>query len=209
MASARRKPMTSRLALIALVVAAAAAAGVAQAAPLVVQLLGADGKPAPDAAVGALLRGARSTTGAASAQISQKERQFQPSITLIQTGTAVHFPNFDTVRHHVFSFSPIKRFELALYAGTPAAPVVFDKPGVAALGCNIHDRMAAWVVVMDTPLLARSDAAGLVTFDLPAGEHRLLAWRAGWPENEPFAELAVVQTAAGQRLSWTLAPRPR
>jgi hypothetical protein len=65
------------------------------------------------------------------------------------------------------------------------------------------------VVVMDTPLLARSDAAGLVTFDLPPGEHRLMAWRPGWPENEPFAELSVVQTATGQRLSWTLTPRTR
>ena len=119
----------------------------------------------------------------------------------------MHFPNFDTVRHHIYSFAPIKRFEIKLYAGTPSAPVVFDKPGVAALGCNIHDRMAAWVVVMDTPLLARSDAAGLVSFDLPPGEHRLLAWRPGWPENEPFAELALVQTAGGQRLSWKLAPK--
>ena len=188
---------------------AAAAAAAAAAAPLVVQLVGSDGQPVSDAVVGVLLRGAHSVTTTASSQIAQRERQFLPQITTIQTGTAVHFPNFDTVRHHVYSFSPIKRFELKLYAGTPAAPVVFDKAGVAVLGCNIHDRMASWVVVMDTPLLARSDAAGLVSFELPAGEHRLLAWRAGWPDGEPFAELAVTQAAAGQRVSWTLAPRGR
>ena len=61
------------------------------------------------------------------------------------------FPNFDTVRHHVYSFSPAKTFELKLYAGVPNTPVVFDKPGIAVLGCNIHDNMAAWVVVADTP----------------------------------------------------------
>lgn len=206
---ARCKPVTFLLASIFLVAAVAAGVSVAQAAPLVVQLLGADGQPVTGAVVGALVRGAHATTSTASAQVAQKERQFQPVVTAIQTGTAVHFPNLDTVRHHVFSFSPIKRFELKLYAGTPAAPVVFDKAGVAVLGCNIHDRMAAWVVVMDTPLLTRSDAAGQVSFDLPAGEHRLQAWRPGWPENEPFAELGVTQTAGGQRLSWTLAPRAR
>ena len=199
--------MTVRLASLVLAAAVAAGMSAAQAAPLVVQLLGVDGKPVPGTVVGALVRGAHATTCAASAQIVQKERQFQPTVTAIQTGTAVHFPNLDTVRHHVYSFSPIKRFELALYAGTPAAPVTFDKAGVAVLGCNIHDRMVAWVVVMDTPLLARSDAAGQVTFDLPVGEHRLQAWRPGWPENEPFAELGVVQPAGGQRLSWKLAPR--
>jgi len=148
-----------------------------QAAPLVVQLLGADGKPVSDAAVGALVRGAHSSTATASAQISQKERQFQPSITLIQTGTAVHFPNFDTVRHHVYSFSPVKTFELKLYAGVPNTAVVFDKPGIAVLGCNIHDQMAAWVVVLDTPHYARSSAAGKAQIDgVSPGSYRLRAW---------------------------------
>ncbi len=193
----------------ALACATVLASGAAVAAPLVIQLVGADGKPVPDAVVGALLRGARSVTTTATSQIAQRERQFQPQITAIQTGTAVNFPNFDTVRHHVYSFSAIKRFELKLYAGTPAAPVVFDKAGVAVMGCNIHDRMAAWIVVMDTPLLAHSDASGQAVFELPAGEHRLLAWRPGWPDGEPFAELAVTQPAAGQRVAWTLAPRGR
>ena len=73
----------------------------------------------------------------------------EPAILLIvQTGTAVNFPNFDTVRHHVYSFSPIKVIDIKLYSGTPTEPVVFDKPGVAALGCNIHDRMSAYVEAM-------------------------------------------------------------
>ena len=86
-------------------------------------------------------------------QIAQAKRQFSPRVTVVTVGTPVTFPNFDTVRHHVYSFSPVKTFELKLYAGVPNAPVVFDKPGIAVLGCNIHDQMAAWVVVVDTPLL--------------------------------------------------------
>jgi hypothetical protein len=66
-------------------------------------------------------------------------------------GTSVHFPNRDSVRHHVYSFTPAKKYELKLYTGTPANPVVFDRAGVVPLGCNIHDRMSAHIVVVDTP----------------------------------------------------------
>jgi hypothetical protein len=107
-----------------------------------------------------------------------------PSVIAIQTGTAVHFPNFDTVRHHVYSFSPTKVFEIKLYAGTPAAPVVFDKAGTGVLGCNIHDRMAAFVHVVNTPYFAKTNAAGVATLDVPPGEHTLQAWHPGLPEGQ-------------------------
>jgi hypothetical protein len=110
--------------------------------------------------------------------MTQRARQFEPHVLVVQTGTAVSFPNFDTVRHHVYSFSAAKTFDIKLYAGTPANPVVFDSAGVATLGCNIHDRMSAHVVVVDTPLFAKSDAAGTVTFDVPVGQHVLLFWHA-------------------------------
>jgi plastocyanin len=116
----------------------------------------------------------------AGVQVSQAQRQFNPRVTVVTVGTAVTFPNFDTVRHHVYSFSPAKTFELKLYAGTPAAPVVFDKPGIAVLGCNIHDRMAAWIVVSDTPLYASSGTNGQAQIDeVPAGSYRLLLWHPG------------------------------
>jgi plastocyanin len=178
-------------------------------APLMVEVRDDQGRPVTDAVVGVLLRGIRtSASPTASASIVQRQRQFQPPITAVQTGTSVQFPNFDTVRHHVFSFSPTKRFELKLYAGTPAAPVVFDKAGVAVLGCNIHDLMAAWVVVMDTPVIGKTDAAGLVSLDVPSGEHRLLAWRHSWGEVEAFAERSMQMPASGIRTTWTLGGRP-
>ena len=88
------------------------------------------------------------------AVLDQKNRMFVPHVLPIQTGTAVTFPNSDNVRHQVYSFSPAKKFQLPLYAGTPAAPVVFDKPGVVTVGCNIHDQMSAYIVVVDTPYFA-------------------------------------------------------
>ena len=125
----------------------------------------------------------------ADVEISQAKRQFSPRVTLITTGTRATFPNFDTVRHHVYSFSPTKTFELKLYAGVPGVPVVFDKPGVAVLGCNIHDTMAAWVVVADTPWFARSAANGHARIDaVPPGNYRLRLWHPGLaPGSEPAA----------------------
>jgi len=153
------------------------AAQSAHAAPWAVRLRTASGAPLADAVVAVELNGqpAKPATQA-TAQMEQRKREFQPHVLVVQTGTAVSFPNFDTVRHHVYSFSPTKTFDIRLYAGTPAQPVVFDRPGVATLGCNIHDRMSAHVVVVDTPLFGKSDAQGWLRLDLPPGQHRLLLW---------------------------------
>ena len=119
-------------------------------------------------------------------EIAQSHRQFSPRVTVVTVGTSVSFPNLDTVRHHVYSFSPVKSFELKLYAGVPATPVVFDKPGIATLGCNIHDAMVAWVVVVDTPLFARSGAGGKAEIDaVPAGDYELRVWHSELPESSP------------------------
>ncbi len=172
-----------RLACLILVAAPFAA----RAGALVVSVTDAAGKPLPDAVV--LLEpvaGKAPVKPLPDAEISQAKRQFSPRVTVITVGTRVSFPNFDTVRHHVYSFSAAKTFELKLYAGVPATPIVFDKPGVAVLGCNIHDRMAAWVVVADTPWYARSGndgSAGIA--DAPAGAYRLSAWHPALPANTP------------------------
>lgn len=167
--------MLPRPLLLALLVTPLAAAAV----PVTLQLRAPSGQPVAGAAVAVELRGRGSRTSSAKAEIGQRDKQFTPQLLVVQTGTAVNFPNFDTVRHHVYSFSPIKVIDIKLYSGTPAEPVVFDKPGVATLGCNIHDRMSAHVVVVDTPLFAITDSQGKATFDLPPGMHTVKAWHAG------------------------------
>jgi len=149
----------------------------AHAVPWLVRVRSAAGVPVAGVVVAVQIHGqATKASVSTTAQMAQRARQFQPQVLVVQTGTAVSFPNFDTVRHHVYSFSPTKTFDIKLYSGTPARPEVFDKPGVATLGCNIHDRMSAHIVVVDTPLFAKSDAAGWVRMDLPPGQHRLLYW---------------------------------
>jgi plastocyanin len=175
-----------------------AAVGVAPAATLNVNVSDAEGKPLLDAV--ALLEpatGKAPVKPMADVEISQARRQFAPRVTLVTVGTKITFPNFDTVRHHVYSFSATKTFELKLYAGVPNAPVTFDKPGVAVLGCNIHDAMAAWVVVADTPWFARSAADGRARIEgVPAGNYRLRLWHAALgPGVEPAAVLITIGAA--------------
>lgn len=143
-----------------------------------VQVVTLDGEPVDGAVVFLESAAAKaSLTVAENRMIVQRDKMFSPQITIIPTGTAINFPNEDTVRHHVYSFSAAKQFEIKLYIGTPAEPVVFDKSGVAVLGCNIHDHMIAWVLVLDTPYYASTDSSGWVTLpQIPADTYSMRVW---------------------------------
>ncbi len=182
-------PRPRRFGLLAALCALAGSAVPAipsQAVPLTVIVNDENGRPLSNAVVSIQVQGAAARAAASTrAELAQRGKRFVPSVLVVQTGTAVQFPNFDTVRHHVYSFSPTKTFELKLYAGTPTAPVVFDKAGTAVLGCNIHDQMAAHVRVVDTPYFATTDASGRAQIDLPPGEHTLSTWHPGLPAERP------------------------
>ncbi len=181
------------MAITGLLTAPAALAG-----PLEVRVLDAAGRPLAGAVVFLQSPQAQAAVRpAAGVEIAQADKRFVPEVSVVPVGTAVHFPNRDTVRHHVYSFSAAKKFEIKLYVGTPAAPVVFDQPGVAVLGCNIHDQMAAWVVVVDTPWHARTDSQGRAAWpQLPPGTYRLRTWHAGLPVGDAPADQPLQLGAA-------------
>src|SRR6185437_11323358 len=85
----------------------------------------------------------------ANPKVDQVNKEFVPLVTVVRVGTEVSFPNSDNIRHSIYSFSPAKSFATKLYSGRQAPPVMFDKPGVVTLGCDIHDGMTAWVVIVD------------------------------------------------------------
>lgn len=113
---------------------------------------------------------------ASTAIMDQRASAFVPRVLPVQLGAKVSFPNNDRVRHQVYSFSEAKPFELPLYAGANASPVEFDKPGVVVVGCNIHDAMIGYVVVLDTPYFGRVGDDGQAVIDAPPGRYRLQAW---------------------------------
>ena len=162
------------LALIAMLLAAAPAA----AGELVVTVRAAGGAPVPNAVV-MLYPGGRPAPLAAgrSFQIAQRDLQFSPFVLVVPAGSQVAFPNFDNVRHHVYSFSPVRRFELRLYAREQSRSVRFERPGFVPIGCNIHDGMIAFVAVADTGFAARTDRAGRIAFaDVPPGPAIARVW---------------------------------
>ena len=170
------------------------------AAPVVVQVQATGGMPLAGAVV--FLdspQAAQAAKPLQAAEMAQEQKAFVPSVLVVTRGTSVAFPNRDTVRHHVYSFSPAKKFELKLYTGTPANPVVFDRSGVAVLGCNIHDHMVAWVLVLDTPYFATAPASGQVTLDVPPGKYTLRTWHALLPVGTEAASQPLDVPPAGAK----------
>lgn len=155
----------------------------------VIQVTDSSGQPVADAVVYAELTSGPQITKSAGAEIQQKNKTFIPFVTVVQTGTSISFPNNDTVRHHAYSFSPAKPFELKLYSGKPAAPIVFDKPGTVIVGCNIHDQMVAYIHIVDTPYFAKTDASGTANLNaIPAGKYILKTWHPRQPPGEVIPE---------------------
>jgi plastocyanin len=131
--------------------------------------------------------------------MDQQHMQFVPRILVIQTGTGVDFPNSDQIQHQVYSFSAPKTFKLSLYAGHKYPPVVFDRPGVVTLGCNIHDGMVGYIYVTDSPFFGRSDDTGqLLMHGLPAGNYALSVWHPMMQEpggNSPQLRVTLADAA--------------
>ena len=124
--------------------------------------------------------------------VEQIDREFVPYLTVLQAGTAATFPNRDPIMHHVYSFSPAKSFEIRLYSGNSPSAIVFDKPGVVTLGCNIHDWMVGYVFVVPTPYFAKTDASGAARLkDLPAGSFVVRAWHPRQTAEAPPVTVAL------------------
>lgn len=186
----------------------------AAASELAVVVRAAGGAPVPNAVVMLYPAGRPAPLGPGRAfQIAQRDLQFSPFVLVVPPGSQVAFPNFDNVRHHVYSFSPVRRFELRLYAREQSRSVLFERSGIVPIGCNIHDGMIAFVAVADTGLAARTDRAGRVVFaDVPAGPAVARVWHP-WlraPGNRMEYRWSVPRTGRqAQTVDVTLRAPPR
>ena len=182
----------SVLALAALLIALPLAA-----ATLEVNITYADGTAVPNAVAYAIPSRTipMSRTVAAMDQIN---RTFVPHVLPVRAGTWVEFPNSDNVMHQVYSLSPAKRFQSPLYIGKPARPVQFDKAGVVAIGCNIHEQMSGFIVVVPTPYFATAVNGRVTMNSLGADDYIVHVWYEGMrKEPEPrHVTLAADGTAA-------------
>jgi plastocyanin len=169
----------------------------------------AGGKPVADAVVVAVPEaGVRPPDKPPQAVVDQVDKEFVPYVTPVRAGSLVQFPNRDHIRHHVYSFSAAKTFELPLYVGTPAKPVLLDNPGVVKLGCNIHDWMVAYVYVVATPHFAKTTADGKARLDgLHAGPYEARVWHPRLRGEAMARSITIAEDEEG-RVSFSLTLRP-
>jgi plastocyanin len=191
------------------------------AAEISVTVVDRDGRGIQDAVVTAAptVGKALPAPAAKSAVMDQRDRAFVPRVLVVSVGSRVEFPNNDSVSHQVYSFSPAKRFQLALYKGEIHPPVTFDQAGLVVLGCNIHDSMVGYIYVTPAPYFGTTEASGTLKLkDLPPDDYQVVVWSpyiADPPASLSRSVRVAAEGAAAERFQLTQPlrarpePRPR
>lgn len=178
------------------------------ASEIVVDVLDASGRPVPDAVIYATSDSGKAPPAQHQPiYVEQKNKTFIPFVSVIPLGTRAYFPNHDGIGHHVYSFSPTKTFELPLSDKENSESVLFDKPGVVTVGCNIHDWMVAYIYVLETPFYSKTDAGGQARLgDLNPGEYTVHVWHPGITKDAAERVGVAAQDPASLRFSIELKP---
>lgn len=188
-------------------------ATVAQAGDLTVSVRDAAGRPVRDAVVtvhpaSGIPRGPIRFSWPL--RMAQEDIQFDPYVLVVPVGGTVSFPNLDRVRHQVYSFSRGNRFEIDLFGRDQTRTHTFASVGIAALGCNIHDQMLAYIRVVDTPWAAKTGANGDVNLTaIPVGGATLRVWhpRLAGRGNETSRAITVASAASRQTFTGDFSAR--
>ena len=172
--------------------------------PVSVLVTGRDGKPA--AGVALYLPDVRPPTALPPVVVDQRGEAFVPVVSVVSVGSEVQFTNSDRTSHHVYSFSRPNNFELPLYKGNGSLSRRFAQAGVVVLGCNIHDSMLGYVLVVESTRLGITGLDGRLTLaDVPAGRHAVRAWAPGLDrENPPQVGIVEVGGAVPVQVSFQL-----
>lgn len=195
--------------LVAALALSIACCAQAHAADLSVRVVDAAGAPVTDAVVSFAPATPAPVKIDGPYKVSQRNIAFDPFILIVPVGAEVRFPNLDRVRHHVYSFSAGNRFELDLYGRDETRTHVFKTAGVAAIGCNIHDQMQAYIVIVDTPYAARTDADGTAALPGASGAGELRVWSPTLrARGGVFSKKLTVASAGAQRETVTVELRP-
>lgn len=181
----------------------------AHAAPLELSLVGADGKPVAGTVV--TLRStdaSRPVPAPVRATLDQVDLTFVPHVLVLPRGSKVEFPNTDKVPHQVYSYSEARTFDLPLYSGKVHDPVDFPQPGIVSLGCNVHDKMLAYIYVVDAHYFGRTDERGAWRVaDVTPGEYELVIWHPRVRGTAPILQQKVTIGAIAPPLRLQLAKR--
>jgi plastocyanin len=182
----------------------------ATATILTAEVIDQDGHPVANAVV-SLIPDEKTAMPAASKRlpdektIDQRSETFIPLVTIVPKGGHIVFANNDQTTHQVYSFSPVKQFEITLARGEKSPPIAFDNAGVAALGCNIHDHMIAYAFVAESPWTGLTDTGGrTVIRDAPPGNYKAQVWHPKFPPGREQPSLSVALSGDTAKFSATV-----
>jgi len=182
----------------------------ARATNFTAEVVDQDGRPVVNAVVSLLSEVKTSMPAAAThlameKTIDQRGETFLPLVTIVPKGGRIVFANNDQTTHQVYSFSPVKQFEITLTRGEKSPAIGFETAGVAALGCNIHDRMIAYAYVAESPWTALTGSDGRAVIpDVPSGNYQAIVWHPKFPPGREPPSLRTVLSGDAARVSISL-----
>lgn len=150
-----------------------------EAAELVINLVGTDSKPVENVVVYATPKAGVAGLPLNTNQlaINQEGKKFAPYVTVMQKGQSITFNNKDDITHHIYSVSGDNRFEFKLKANSTKVTQSMESAEEVAMGCNIHDWMSGYALVVDTPYFGKTDDKGRLTLPLASlGEYIVTVW---------------------------------
>ncbi|RZF94608.1 methylamine utilization protein [Pseudoalteromonas sp. CO302Y] len=170
------------------------------------------GNPLSDAVIEQVAIKNNESTPLPVAVMDQVNKQFSPTVLIVQQGQLVDFPNSDDIRHHVYSFSPAKVFDIKLYAGQPEKPEKFDTSGVVVLGCNIHDSMVGYIYVAKNHRAIKTNQQGMATLKDVIYPLSLTIWHPNQVSDITFKQSLIVNQSPKkfyEVIVETVEPAPR
>lgn len=145
--------------------------------------------------------------------VGQKDKKFSPYVTVMQKGQKITFSNQDDITHHIYSVSGNNRFDFKLKAGAEVVTDDMSSTEEIAMGCNIHDWMSGYVLVVDTPYYGVSNDNGVVSLTVSQLEqYTITAWHPQLDMSsnkfEQFYDLKTNSATINMKLPKNLLPIP-
>lgn len=139
--------------------------------------------------------------------LDQRKEIFRPHVLVARPGDTLSVRNGDAKKHHTYSFTPSAKFSAEMGPNSPGPEVALTAVGEVAIGCNLHDGMLAYAVVVDAPVAGVTGPEGKVVLEAPAGAYAVRLWHpraSGW--SEP-GKLDVAASGAGGTYSLVVEPK--
>ncbi len=178
-----------------------------------ITVLDQNAKPVPNAVLEVMSSSPSTLDTTKTYIVDQVDKSFVPYVRIVPEGAYVDFPNSDNIRHHVYSFSKAKPFELKLYSDRPEKPIQFSDSGIVVLGCNIHDSMVGFIYVTTSKHTYKSDAKGMIRLnDLPDDALSANLWHPNASQGVEYRLNIEADALKAESLTLTIAitdPAPR